>query len=98
MVDPLVKIDVHPHAGQLPCKNMVIADATGPAGIIAYKAPAMEAIRCSVRGRKAHAGIEPEKGINAVVAASRAIVAVIRRLEEEGEIVISKDGKDEIIV
>ena len=30
--------------------------------------------------------------------AQQRIVAVIRRLEEEGEIVISKDGKDEIIV
>ena len=47
----------HMDPSRLPCKNMVIADATGPAGIIAYKAPAMEAIRCSVRGRKRpHAG------------------------------------------
>ena len=60
----------HMDPSRLPCKNMVIADATGPAGIIAYKAPAMEAIRCTVRGRKAHAGIEPEKGIN-LSAASR---------------------------
>ena len=69
---------------RLPCKNMVIADATGPAGIIAYKAPAMEAIRCTVKGRKAHAGIEPEKGINAVVAASRAISRMhIGRIDQE---------------
>ncbi len=74
----------HMDPSRLPCKNMVIADATGPAGIIAYKAPAMEAIRCSVRGRKAHAGIEPEKGINAVVAASRAISRMhIGRIDQE---------------
>ena len=30
--------------------------------------------------------------------AQQRLVAVIRRLEEEGEIVISKDGKDELIV
>jgi len=74
----------HMDPSRLPCKNLVIADATGPAGIIAYKAPAMEAIRCSVRGRKAHAGIEPEKGINAVVAASRAISRMhIGRIDQE---------------
>ena len=44
----------------------------------------MEAIRCTVRGRKAHAGIEPEKGINAVVAASRAISRMhIGRIDQE---------------
>lgn len=57
----------------LPCKDLVVADATGDADVIAYKAPAMEAIRVTFHGRKAHAGIEPEKGINAVVAAARAI-------------------------
>ena len=30
--------------------------------------------------------------------AQQRIVGAIRRLEEDGEIVISKDGKDEIIV
>ena len=44
----------------------------------------MEAIRCTVRGRKAHAGIEPEKGINAVVAASGAISRMhIGRIDQE---------------
>lgn len=74
----------HMDPARLPCSNMVIADATGPAGIIAYKAPAMEAVRCTVRGRKAHAGIEPEKGINAIVAASRAISRMhMGRIDEE---------------
>lgn len=74
----------HMDPSRLPCKDMIIADATGPAGIIAYKAPAMEAIKCTVKGRKAHAGIEPEKGINAVVAASKAISRMhIGRIDEE---------------
>ena len=30
--------------------------------------------------------------------AQQRVVAVIRRLEEEGEVVISKDGKDDILV
>ena len=32
----------------LPCKDLVIADATGNTGVIAYKAPAMEAIEVTV--------------------------------------------------
>ncbi len=63
----------HMDLSMLPCKDLVVADATGDAGVVAYKAPAMEAIRVTFRGRKAHAGIEPEKGINAIVAASKAI-------------------------
>ena len=81
---PVMRLSLIHISSRLPCKNMVIADATGPAGIIAYKAPAMEAIRCTVKGRKAHAGIEPEKGINAVVAASRAISRMhIGRIDQE---------------
>lgn len=57
----------------LPCKDLVIADATGNTGLIAYKAPAMKAIQVTFHGRKAHAGIEPEKGVNAIVAAAKAI-------------------------
>lgn len=68
----------------LPCKDLVVADATGNTGIIAYKAPAMEAIQVTFHGKKAHAGIEPEKGINAIVAASKAISAMhIGRLSPE---------------
>ena len=57
----------------LPCKDLVIADNVGVTGYVAYKAPAMESITMKFFGKKAHAGIEPEKGINAVVTASRAI-------------------------
>lgn len=63
----------HMDLSMLPCKDLVIADATGDTGVIAYKAPAMEAISITFHGKKAHAGIEPEKGINAIVAASKAI-------------------------
>ncbi|MDR1017757.1 MAG: M20/M25/M40 family metallo-hydrolase [Lachnospiraceae bacterium] len=68
----------------LPCKDIVVADAAGATGVIAYKAPAMEAIEVTFHGRKAHAGIEPEKGINAIVVASKAIANMeIGRLDEE---------------
>ena len=68
----------------LPCKDLVVPDATGDTGVIAYKAPAMEAIQVTFHGRKAHAGIEPEKGVNAIVAAAKAISAMhIGRLSPE---------------
>lgn len=63
----------HMDLDMLPCKDFVIADATGDTGVIAYKAPGMEAIRVVFHGKKAHAGIEPEKGINAIKVAAEAI-------------------------
>ncbi len=41
---------------------MVILDSGGAIGSIAYKAPAQQSIKISFHGKKAHAGIEPEKG------------------------------------
>lgn len=57
----------------LPCKDMVILDSGGAIGSIAYKAPAQQSIKISFQGKKAHAGIEPEKGLNAILVASHAI-------------------------
>lgn len=57
----------------LPCKDLIIPDATGNTGIIAYKAPAMDAIKMTFLGKKAHAGIEPEKGLSAIVVAAKAV-------------------------
>ncbi len=67
----------------LPCKDVVILDAGGPTGTIAYKAPAQENIKVTFHGKKAHAGIAPEKGINAIVVASHAISNMhIGRIDE----------------
>ena len=67
----------------LPCKDVVILDAGGSIGVIAYKAPAQENIKVTFYGKKAHAGIEPEKGINAIVVASKAISNMhIGRIDE----------------
>ncbi|MEG2246798.1 MAG: M20/M25/M40 family metallo-hydrolase [Peptostreptococcaceae bacterium] len=70
-------------AENLPCKDVVILDAGGATGTIAYKAPAQESIEVTFHGKKAHAGIEPEKGINAIVVASHAISNMnIGRIDE----------------
>lgn len=63
----------HFDCSKLGTKNVVIIDAAGPAGIVAYAAPAKDDIKVKFKGRKAHAGIEPEKGINAIYMASEAI-------------------------
>lgn len=69
---------------KLKAENIVIVDAAGPAGIIAYKAPAMRTMEVVFKGKKAHAGIEPEKGINAIKVASDAISQMhIGRIDEE---------------
>jgi tripeptide aminopeptidase len=58
---------------KLGTKNIIIIDATGPAGKIAYAAPAKEDIKVKFLGKKAHAGIEPEKGVSAICIAGEAI-------------------------
>jgi tripeptide aminopeptidase len=46
--------------------------------------PSYFAIDVEIKGRSAHAGMEPEKGINAIVAAARAIAALrLGRLDRE---------------
>ena len=74
----------HFEISKLPARNVVTVDAGGQAGIIAYKAPAREDIRVTFKGKKAHAGIEPEKGISAIKVAAEAISQMrIGRIDEE---------------
>lgn len=69
---------------RLNTKNIVVVDAAGPAGIIAYAAPAKDDIKVKFIGKKAHAGIEPEKGINAIYIAAEAISnMILGRIDEE---------------
>lgn len=56
-----------------PAKNMLVIDNAGRAGIIAHTAPSKYDFEITFTGRKAHAGIEPEKGINAINVAALAI-------------------------
>lgn len=68
----------------LPCKSILAIDAGGAPGVIAVGGPAQEKLRVTFRGRKAHAGLEPEKGINAICIAARAIDHMkIGRIDEE---------------
>jgi len=51
----------------------VVLDTSGPIGRIINKAPFHEAYSIKVHGKSAHAGIEPEKGINAIQIAAELI-------------------------
>ncbi len=60
-----------------------ILDSTDPKGIVT-KAPAANRIKLKVYGKAAHAGAEPENGINAIVVASKAIAKLeLGRIDEE---------------
>lgn len=44
-------------------------DTHGHPGVMSYKAPGKNQIHIAIKGKAAHAGVEPEKGINAIQAA-----------------------------
>ena len=59
-------------------------DTAGVIGAITYWAPTDVFVTVRIHGKKAHAGVEPEKGINAVKVAAEAIAAMpLGRIDEE---------------
>ncbi|MBN2073709.1 MAG: M20/M25/M40 family metallo-hydrolase [Actinobacteria bacterium] len=59
-------------------------DSEGDIGTIINRAPFQDSIFVTFKGRAAHAGVEPEKGINSIKAASEAISAMnIGRIDSE---------------
>jgi tripeptide aminopeptidase len=50
-----------------------ILDGDGPVGTVINRAPAKINLDLTIKGQAAHAGIAPEQGVNAIVAASTAI-------------------------
>jgi len=51
----------------------LVYDAAGGVGAITYWAPTTVYLTITVHGKKVHAGVEPEKGINAIKVAAEAI-------------------------
>jgi len=65
-------------------KEGIVLDSGGEIGAIVVTAPSQDKIRAVVHGKTAHAGVEPEKGINAIVVAAEAIAAMpLGRIDEE---------------
>jgi tripeptide aminopeptidase len=69
----------------------ILLDVSGPPGSLVVAAPTREMFVLTVKGRAAHAGIEPEAGINAVlVAAEIAVSLPSGRLDERTTMNISE--------
>ena len=61
-----------------------VFDSTGPVGGIVTAAPSQKILNARFKGTAAHAGIEPESGRSAVLAASKAIAAMqLGRLDQQ---------------
>lgn len=87
--------------GLLKADMGISLDCPGPAGLIYNAAPAHDTLIVKVFGRSAHAGMEPEKGINAIQVASRAIARMnIGRIDDEttSNVGIIKGGRATNIV
>lgn len=74
----------HADYSKLSAKEAVVLDGGGDTGTITTSAPGQIKFEATITGKSAHAGIEPEKGISAIQAASAAISAMnLLRIDEE---------------
>ena len=62
--------------GKLRAKESYCFDLTGEIGEAVTRAPTILSLNVTVEGRGAHAGFNPEDGINALTAAARALVRI----------------------
>ncbi|SDW22222.1 tripeptide aminopeptidase [Marinococcus luteus] len=59
-------------------------DSDGPVGTLVTSAPYQTKMHATIYGKKAHAGVEPEKGISAISVASKAVTKMpLGRIDEE---------------
>ncbi len=69
---------------QLQARWGVVLDTTGPIGTFTCAAPWSRYFTCSITGKRAHAGVEPEKGVSAIHVAAEAIAAMpLGRIDDE---------------
>ena len=69
---------------QVKARESYVLDVTGPVGTAILQAPTILSFEAAVKGRAAHAGFEPEKGIHAIQTAARAIAALkLGHVDEE---------------
>ncbi len=61
---------------KLKAKEGYVLDLTGPVGTAAIAAPSILSLKIGVKGRAAHAGFNPEKGINALSIAADALANI----------------------
>jgi tripeptide aminopeptidase len=69
---------------RLQARMGVTLDSTGPVGGMCMGGPSQKSLNAVVLGKAAHAGLEPEAGINAIRVAAEAIAAMpLGRIDEE---------------
>jgi tripeptide aminopeptidase len=69
---------------KLQAREGITLDSGGDFGGITVGAPAQDSLRAVVIGRAAHAGVAPERGINAIVVAAQALAAMpLGRIDAE---------------
>ncbi len=72
-------------------KSAFVLDACDRTGIIVTRAPGRDNIAVNVQGKSAHAGADPEKGVNAIAIAARAISTIKQgRIDSETTLNIGK--------
>ncbi len=72
------------HGAKIDAEYAFVLDSGGSPGEIIVKAPAQDAIKVKIIGKPAHAGLQPENGISAIMVASRAIENMkLLRIDEE---------------
>ena len=70
--------------GLLTARRVFVLDSDGAPGTLIVASPTQKRIEAEFRGAAAHAGISPEQGRSAVVAAARAVAAMrLGRLDDE---------------
>lgn len=62
--------------GMLRGKWGIVLDGEGAVGGIVVRAPSQDKWKFKIHGRSAHAGIEPEKGVNAILCAAKAVAGL----------------------
>lgn len=74
----------HLDYGKIYAKYGFVLDSGGPIGTVSVKAPSQNKIDITIKGKAAHAGLEPEKGISAIQIASEAISNMkLGRIDDE---------------
>ncbi|MFI7166501.1 M20/M25/M40 family metallo-hydrolase [Rhodococcus erythropolis] len=60
----------------LPCRAALVLEAAGPGGALKTERKGVSRYQIEIIGRAAHSGLEPEKGINATIAAAEVILEI----------------------
>ncbi|MGQ9556626.1 MAG: M20/M25/M40 family metallo-hydrolase [Desulfurispora sp.] len=74
----------HLNFSLLQARQGYVLDCDGSPGTLIVRAPAQDRLSATITGRAAHAGINPEDGVNAIYVAARAISRMkLGRLDQE---------------